>query len=159
MTGGTACVLARAWCWLYTQELREPLRSDRRQEISSDLWEHQRHLAADGRGPVSTGAAILKRVLAGLPADIGWRWEVGRGHLLSVGRPLGLYVRLALLMPLSFGVAQIGRYAPRSEDIYWVGGTGYATFLFSLLAIVALTVVVVARGVRRLWRRRRPPPP
>jgi len=67
-------------------------------------------------------------------------------------RPLGLYVRLALLIPVALLVAQIGRYAPRSARIYWVGGTAYGLFLLSLLASVVLTVVVVARGVHRVWR-------
>ena len=154
MTAGAACALARAWCWLYTQELPEPVRSERRQEISSDLWEQERDLTVDGRGGFRAGVAITGRVLAGVHADLGWRWDVGRGHLLSLGRPLGLYLRLAMLIPPAFAVAQIGRYAPRSEGIYWVGGTGYAMFLVSLLAVVGLTGVVIGRGIRWVWRQR-----
>jgi len=128
------------------------VRSERRNEIRSDLWEHQHDPAMHAKGPAGAGVAIFGRVLAGAPSDLGWRWQVGRGRLLSLRRPLGLYVRLALLIPLALVVAQIGRYAPRSASIYWVGGTGYAVFLLSLLASVVVTLVMVARGVHRVWR-------
>jgi hypothetical protein len=61
---------ARGWVRLYTLGLRPDARAARRAEIESDLWEHRHDAAATG----STGfaAAVLRRVLTGMPCDVLW---------------------------------------------------------------------------------------
>ncbi len=64
---------ARGWVRLYTLGLRPDARTARRAEIDSDLWEHRYDAAANG----STGlaAAVLGRVLTGMPHDVLWSVE------------------------------------------------------------------------------------
>jgi hypothetical protein len=72
-----AIALTRAWTATYTRGLPADPRTQRREEIDCDLWEHQR-LADLQREPVTaTAAAILLRLLLGIPADIVWRLETG----------------------------------------------------------------------------------
>ena len=67
----------RAWTALYTRGLSADVRGERREEIDCDLWEHQR-LADLEREPVTdTAAAILLRLIMGVPADMTWRLETG----------------------------------------------------------------------------------
>ena len=61
----------RTWVRLYTSGLPEPARGDRRAEIESDLWEHQRHPSR----PTAVGLEIVLRSLLGIPADLSWRLE------------------------------------------------------------------------------------
>jgi hypothetical protein len=65
--------LARGWVWLYTLGLRPEARAARRAELASDLWEHRRDAADTGASDFA--AAVLRRVLAGMPSDVLWRVE------------------------------------------------------------------------------------
>lgn len=65
--------LARGWVRLYMLGLRPDARAARRAEIESDLWE-QRHDAA-ATGATGLAAAVLGRVLAGMPCDVLWSVE------------------------------------------------------------------------------------
>ncbi|MFL5760246.1 MAG: hypothetical protein ACJ789_10935 [Thermomicrobiales bacterium] len=65
--------LARGWVCLYTLGLRPEVRAARRAEIASDLWEHRHDAAATGAPGLA--AAVLGRVLAGMPSDVLWRVE------------------------------------------------------------------------------------
>ena len=65
--------LVRRWTAFYTLGLEGEKRSDRRAEISSDLWEHKSYAAAEDEGPIATSLSILGRWMAGVPADLSWR--------------------------------------------------------------------------------------
>ena len=65
--------MVRRWAAIYTLGLEIERRSDRQAEISSDLWEHKNHAAAEGEGPIATSLSILGRWMAGVPADLSWR--------------------------------------------------------------------------------------
>jgi hypothetical protein len=65
--------LALCWVRLYTLGLRPEARADRRAEIASDLWEHRHDAAATGAPGLA--AAVLGRVLAGMPSDVLWSVE------------------------------------------------------------------------------------
>ena len=74
MTAGTAGrrraqTLVLAWCARYTRGLPERIALERRDELTSDLWEQQ----AANEGAPGLGPAILWRALRGVPADISWR--------------------------------------------------------------------------------------
>ena len=70
---GLAERFARGWVRLYTLGLRPDARAARRAEIESDLWEHRHHAAATGSPGLA--AAVLRRVLAGMPHDVLWSAE------------------------------------------------------------------------------------
>lgn len=70
--------LVQGWVSCYTRGLPAAVCEARRQEIDSDLWEHQRHGAVYDRAPTETAMEVLARLLMGIPADLIWRWEMGR---------------------------------------------------------------------------------
>lgn len=60
----------RLWALLYTAGLPAEVARARRDELDSDLWEME-------HDPEPRGAAVaLRRLLAGMPDDIGWRMDV-----------------------------------------------------------------------------------
>jgi len=69
--------VTRAWSATYTRGLPHDLRAERREEIDSDLWDHQR--LADLEREPANGIAnqILFRFVLGIPADLLWRIEAG----------------------------------------------------------------------------------
>jgi len=136
----------RAWTALYTRGLSSDVRGDRRDEIDCDLWEHQR-LADIEREPVTdTAAAILLRLIMGVPADMTWRLEAGANARSGKGTQMNdswimrgvLFAALLVaFVPLGFGV------------FYLVGGdadTWGSTFerIAASLAWIAVGLAMVA---------------
>lgn len=80
MTTRAAVRLTRAWVGLYTRGVTPELRHERRAELESDLWEHVRSGAGDGRRQAATALEIVGRLVAGMPADLAWRSETRRLH-------------------------------------------------------------------------------
>jgi hypothetical protein len=80
----TGTRLATAWVRTYTRGLPADVAERRRAELASDLYEHA---ATDGRS-----AAVLGRVLWGIPADLSWRRaaRVPRLRRLETGAPMTL---------------------------------------------------------------------
>lgn len=70
-----AAALARAWVRLYTRPVEPEFRAIRREEISSDLWEHEQASARRGEHPLVTAAHILWRVGIGAFDDLRWSLE------------------------------------------------------------------------------------
>jgi hypothetical protein len=107
--------LTRAWASVYTRGLPAAMRSARREEIDCDLWEHQRLADFERESATGTAAAILLRLIAGMPADVLWRLEAGstaseRGtrmneSILQRGL-LGLAILVALF-PVGLGVTAV----------------------------------------------------
>jgi len=62
---------ARCWTRIYTTGLPQQVREERRDEIESDVWEELHAPGPASRAPLS----ILRRSVAGMPADITWRVE------------------------------------------------------------------------------------
>ena len=77
MTIATRCAIAlvRAWTRLYTCGLPATVRTARRAEIDSDLWELEHDAEEPRRG--RTAGVILIRLFAGVPDDVAWRMEIG----------------------------------------------------------------------------------
>lgn len=121
--------VTRAWTALYTHGLSIDLRTDRREEMDCDLWEHQRQ-ADLGREPVaSTAVQILLRVALGIPADILWRLHAGSAQddrRISVNQTwpmrIGLVVALLPLAVLAaFGVSFTLGYGDWNNSIgHWI---------------------------------------
>lgn len=79
----TSVSLTKAWCSAYTRGLSADERAERRAEIESDLWEHQRFERDDGRPTADVGFDILVRFVMGIPADIAWRRSAGLSRRAS----------------------------------------------------------------------------
>jgi hypothetical protein len=69
-----AIALVRAWTRLYTCGLPPGLRTARRAEIDSDLWELEHDQEPPRQG--WTAPQILARLLAGIPDDLAWRMDI-----------------------------------------------------------------------------------
>lgn len=96
------------WVGLYTAGLAAEARALRRQEIESDLWEHQSdRLYNEGAAPAETGLDVLSRWLRGVPADIFWRFNVEGPKVqikIPVERIAGVML-LALVVLIFVGTA------------------------------------------------------
>lgn len=83
--------LARSWVAVYTRGLPAPVRRERRDEITSDLWEQQRAAEEKGAGRASIAVYVLLRIVLGIPSDIAWRIETGA--IVSSGKERGMRVQ------------------------------------------------------------------
>jgi len=71
-----AVALTRSWAAFYTRGLPPDLRSRRREEIESDLWE-QRQAGSQRETQLGTALHILLRLVLGTSSDLVWRVETG----------------------------------------------------------------------------------
>jgi hypothetical protein len=67
-----ATFLVTNWVRLYTHPAVCAVRSDRRNEISSDVAEQIVALRAEGYHPSEIGARLLVRMLLGIASDLSW---------------------------------------------------------------------------------------
>jgi hypothetical protein len=65
--------LTHCWVRAYTAHLEPTVRDTRRAELASDLWEHEADAQQMGLGSLRVNAQMLRRLLAGIPADLLWR--------------------------------------------------------------------------------------
>ena len=70
-----AARLTQRWVRAYTAHLDPDRRDTRRAELASDVWEHAAEARRRGVGSVRLNIQILRRLLAGMPADLSWRRE------------------------------------------------------------------------------------
>ena len=68
----------RAWVVVYTAGLTDAQKRDRRDEIASDVYEHELDFRAEGTGSAVIGRQIASRMVRGMLADVVWRYEAGR---------------------------------------------------------------------------------
>jgi len=73
-----ASAVARAWVRLYTAGLPDTLRSSRRAETDSDLWEHQHDHLTSRTAAGITATEIVLRTCLGVFDDLAWRFEMLR---------------------------------------------------------------------------------
>ncbi len=69
--------LTHRWVRAYTAHLDPAQRDTRRAELASDLWEHEADAQRMGLGSLRVNAQMLRRLLAGIPADLSWRRQQG----------------------------------------------------------------------------------
>jgi hypothetical protein len=117
--GDRSARLVRWWARRYTAGLHPVTAASRRAEIDSDLAEHERFRRDAGWPTTRLSHERLRRTLAGVPADIGWRYDRLR-H--STNRPgvtsvLGLVTTVAQLALAAYFFAFAA---------YLVGNTGLA---------------------------------
>lgn len=121
------------WVSLYTFALPRAIADERRDEVRSDLWEHQ----ASGGG----GVDLVRRAVAGMPADLAWR--VMKGVVSPWLRPA---VRFAGLAGLSFALANI-QHSTGHHTL--IGNAIYVLWFVFAFAAVGAAVVGAWRRYRR----------
>jgi hypothetical protein len=93
--------LGLAWVALYTLGVEADARNRRREEVASDLYEHE--VYASGR---SIAGVVAARFIRGVPADIAWRIDreasPGNEELVATWHGLG-----AVLLVLTIAVASL----------------------------------------------------
>lgn len=70
-----ATSLALAWVRLYTGRMPSDIRTARRAEVASDLWDHHADAMADGVPPMVAASHMLLRTCLGLFDDLMWCYE------------------------------------------------------------------------------------
>ncbi len=92
---------ARAWTQVYSAGARTSARDARRDQIASDLWEHEADATAIGQAPATFAGELAGRVVRGIPADIAWRLNTGGIEMRStfvIERGSGLVMLLIILL-------------------------------------------------------------
>jgi hypothetical protein len=144
---------------LYTCGLPPDVRTARRAELESDVWEHLHD--HDGRRQSAVALEIVRRTAAGVPADVAWRLEhrgARRLHTHARSRVMLANVKkhgmVALAGALALWLLFVAVMAPFVDDDWDATGAEKAA-LASLSALAGLLVVAGligrARGSRG-WR-------
>jgi hypothetical protein len=162
----------RAWTALYTRGLPAEVRGERREEIDCDLWEHQRQADLQREPATNTAAAILLRLIMGIPADMTWRLEAGANARSGKGTQMNDSWTMRGLLALALAVAAFpavigvlvaiganGEIDGTSERLFWgISQTIIGTAIISGLVISArrpsLGIGLVAAGtiaISALW--------
>ena len=108
MSRVTALVVAcvQGWTRLYTWGLPSDVRTVRREEIASDLWESTHELT------MTDGEIVLQmvtRLLFGIPDDLGWRLTQGASTMLTPRRVVAVALAAgALLTIMLWPTVEIG---------------------------------------------------
>lgn len=89
-----AAQFAAWWVRCYTTQVGAEAAESRRAEIASDLWEQRTHGRSVDAPPLAVGVSIVRRTVAGIPADLIWsrmQRAAARGRSpLSEGTPMSL---------------------------------------------------------------------
>lgn len=123
-----------AWVWFYTAGMERTEATRRRQEIHSAQWEFGELVARTTPGPWVALTRAAHQFVAGIPADVSWRFTCGRSTLSVAGAPeLGA----ALLLLAAFAVAM-----PAALLFVLFGPTGEAADATTTEALTAYVVIV-----------------
>ena len=104
-----AKVTVRTWTWLYTAGLPYEVKSRRREEVSSDVWEHESATRASGYSPDAIGLQIQLRGLLGMPSDVEWLIRHGPVEF-------GTFAALGLLALTGIGSLYIATFGGNSQE-------------------------------------------
>ena len=133
-----------AWVCAYTRGLPADTRDSRRAEMASDIVEHRREAAGEGR---NFAAELLRRWLLGLSADLSWRvqnapilvrcarlavaggagavngfqWTVNRGLPGVTLCLVGFYVALAAFLLATLGIDGSSPASERASIALFLG--------------------------------------
>jgi hypothetical protein len=73
-----AAAFARWWVHTYTRGIDPAVADIRQHEIASDVWEQQALGRRVGAPPSAVAGSIVRRVIAGMPADLLWSHSARR---------------------------------------------------------------------------------
>jgi hypothetical protein len=115
--------LVRWWARRYTVGLDQTTAAFRRAEIDSDLAEHDRFRRETGWPASRIGRERVRRLLAGVPADIGWRHDRlrvrARRGVTSILLPVTTVSQLLLAAYyLAFAAYLLGRSALADQRVW-----------------------------------------
>lgn len=102
---------ARWWVDRYTAALPDPVADRRRAEIRSDVWEQRAWAATTQAAAVPVAASIVRRVVAGMAADLWWRraqLAVAQGRPEASGAPTWSWMRRTWWQALAVLLGVIG---------------------------------------------------
>ena len=144
-----AAAVVAWWVATYSRHLPAEVAERRRAELASDLWEQRTWGRAVGAPAPAVALSILRRMAAGMPADLRWRHyqlAAARGRpLVPGGRPVlrtlarNWWLVLAALVGLfevAFGVAMPLEEGGHAESI--AGGALIATAGLLVLGGIAV---------------------
>ena len=157
-TDRTAALVTR-WVAAYTRRLDPEAAGRRRAELASDLWEQRAHARQVGAADPLVALSILRRAVAGVPADLLWRhhqlaaargrprqqrgWAVASTRARALARAWWL-VLAALFIPVyalsAFGIMGLDTSTEPLWPKLWSTGA-----LVSIVAAVLLAAGMVAR--------------
>jgi hypothetical protein len=154
-TADRAAALVAWWVATYSRHLPAEVAERRQAELASDLWEQRAWGQAVGAPAPFVALSILRRMTAGMPADLRWRQRqlaATRGRpLVPGGRPVlrtlarNWWLVLAALVGIfevGFGVA-----IPLEE------GANFDTVGGGALIAAAGLLILAGIAVRRRWSR------
>ncbi len=112
--------MVRSWVALYTFGLSKELRSARRWEIDSDVWEQRQLAEMRAEPPFSTAAEMVARTLLGVISDITWRVQAS----LSTRSDRSIKVNQSLTMRGLLLAAVAVAIAPPDFGVAVLAGSG-----------------------------------
>ena len=153
---------ARWWVQRYTAGLPNHERLSRRAEIDSDLAEHARYRKLDGWTSKQITRERLRRLVGGMTADLGWRYQLlasrcqVRGLIrVSVVSATSVATATLALFHFAFAAYMVGNTS-LAEQRFLGGLDNYAdevgrpvASLTAALIIAGLGVVLLAAGLAR----------
>jgi hypothetical protein len=115
--------LVRWWVRRYTASLDHTTAAFRRAEITSDLAEHDHFRRETGWPASRIGHERMRRLLAGVPADIGWRHDrlnvLARRRVTAIMLPVTTIAQLLLAAYyLAFAAYLLGSSALADQQVW-----------------------------------------
>jgi hypothetical protein len=135
--------MVRSWVAVYTLGLPRELRSSRRWEIDSDVWEQRQLAEMHAEPPFGTAVEMVARTLFGVISDITWRVQTG----MSMRPDRSTKVNESLTMRGFFLAAVAIAIAPAAfgVSIFAGGGEGFSgadRAIFGSLQVAAAAAMV-----------------
>ncbi len=135
--------MVRSWVAVYTLGLPGELRSSRRWEIDSDVWEQRQLAEMHAEPPFGTAGEMVARTLFGVISDITWRVQAG----LSTRSDRSIKMNDSLTMRGFFLAALAVAIAPAGfgVSIFAGGGEGFSgaeRAIFGSLQVAAAVTMV-----------------
>jgi hypothetical protein len=157
-----AVALTRSWTAFYTRGLPPDLRSRRRDEIESDVWEQRSLDDFERTAAADTAVEVLLRLVLGAPADVIWRLEAGADARSGKGTEMNesktmrgfFFAALAVaIIPAGLGVAVLAGNGELSSgervlfgSLWIAAGATMAAGLFLSTTRPLLGIALVATG-------------
>jgi hypothetical protein len=96
------------WLRVYTAGLPGDVRRRRREQLESDIWEHEAERRREEASTSAISAEIAGRVVRGMGADLLWRFQL-EGPKVQIKIPFErvtglLLLALVLMLPVSIGI-------------------------------------------------------
>lgn len=142
--------VARVWVHLYTRAVSRDVRDRRRAEIDSDVWEHISDARSRRRTELGGQFEVLRRVVAGIPADVAWVADMRVTHKESKSmkqrRLQVIVIACASVIIANFIVSNlIVDDFSTLPSFWWVLAVPIGLFLVGIVGIAAGVLLVKER--------------